>query len=45
VGLVYLSVSDGKKTEVVERRFSGDRDRIRHYASQTALDLVRRRLM
>ncbi len=45
VGLVYLSVSDGKKTEVVERRFGGDRDRIRHYASQTALDLVRRRLM
>jgi len=45
VGLVYLSVSDGKNTEVVERRFSGDRNRIRHYASQTALDLVRRRLM
>jgi nicotinamide-nucleotide amidase len=45
VGLVYLSVSDGKKTEVIERRFGGDRDRIRHYASQTALDLVRRRLM
>jgi len=45
VGLVYLSVSDGKNTEVVERKFGGDRDRIRHYASQTALDLVRRRLM
>ena len=45
VGLVYLSVSDGKNTEVVERRFSGDRERIRQYASQTALDMVRRRLM
>jgi nicotinamide-nucleotide amidase len=45
VGLVYLSVSDGKNTEVAERKFSGDRNRIRHYASQTALDLVRRRLM
>jgi nicotinamide-nucleotide amidase len=45
VGLVYLSVSDGKHTEVVERRFSGDRERIRSYASQTALDMVRRRLM
>ena len=45
VGLVYLSVSNGKSTEVAERRFSGGRDRIRHYASQTALDLVRRRLM
>jgi len=47
VGLVYLSVSDGKNTEVVERKFGGlgDRERIRHYASQTALDLIRRRLM
>jgi len=45
VGLVYVSVSDGKNTEVVERKFGGDRERIRYYASQTALDLVRRRLM
>jgi nicotinamide-nucleotide amidase len=45
VGLVYIGVSDGESTEVVERRFSGDRHRIRSYASQTALDLVRRRLM
>ncbi|HEY0758453.1 MAG TPA: competence/damage-inducible protein A [Acidisarcina sp.] len=45
VGLVYIAVADEKDTEVVERRFSGDRERIRHYASQQALDLVRRRLM
>lgn len=45
VGLVYIAVSDGKKTDVVERRFSGDRERIRSYAAQTALDLVRRKLM
>ncbi|WP_446745723.1 competence/damage-inducible protein A [Silvibacterium acidisoli] len=45
VGLVYIGVSDGKNTEVIERRFSGDRARIRAYASQTALDQVRRRLM
>jgi len=45
VGLVYIGVSDGENTEVVERRFGGDRDRIRHYASQTALDQMRRRLM
>ena len=45
VGLVYISVSDGKTTDVVERRFTGDRGRIRSYASQTALDMVRRRLM
>jgi nicotinamide-nucleotide amidase len=45
VGLVYIGVSDGKKTDVVERRFTGDRERIRSYAAQTALDLIRRRLM
>jgi nicotinamide-nucleotide amidase len=47
VGLVYLSVSDREKTEVIERRFGlfGARERIRHYAAQTALDMVRRRLM
>jgi nicotinamide-nucleotide amidase len=45
VGLVYIGVSDGKKTDVVERKFTGDRDRIRTLAAQTALDLVRRKLM
>jgi nicotinamide-nucleotide amidase len=45
VGLVYIGVSDGETTDVVERRFSGDRSRIRAYAAQTALDLVRRKLM
>jgi nicotinamide-nucleotide amidase len=45
VGLVYIGVSDGKTTDVVERRFSGDRNRVRAYAAQTALDLVRRKLM
>jgi nicotinamide-nucleotide amidase len=45
VGLVYIAVSDGKKNEVVQRRFPGDRERIRRWASQQALDLVRRMLM
>jgi nicotinamide-nucleotide amidase len=45
VGLVYIGVSDGQGTEVVEKKFTGDRHRIRQYASQQALDLVRRRLM
>jgi len=45
VGLVYVGLSDENKTEVVERKFPGDRDRIRHWATQQALDLVRRRLM
>ncbi len=44
VGLVYVAVADGKQTNVVERRFGGDRDHIRAWASQQALDLVRRRL-
>ena len=45
VGLVYHAVSDGKSTDVVERRFPGDRDLIRQWASTQALDLVRRKLM
>jgi nicotinamide-nucleotide amidase len=44
VGLVYAAISDGDQTDVVERRFGGDRDHIRSWASQQALDLVRRRL-
>jgi nicotinamide-nucleotide amidase len=45
VGLVYIAVSDGQKHEIVERRFLGDRERIRRWASQQALDLVRRMMM
>ena len=45
VGLVYVAVTDGKNTEVIEKKFSGDRHRIRHYSAQQALDLLRRRLM
>ena len=45
VGLVYVAVTNGHKQEVVQRRFFGDRDRIRRWASQQALDLVRRMLM
>ena len=44
VGLVYVALSDAQKTEVVERHFRGDRERVRLWASQLALDLVRRRL-
>jgi nicotinamide-nucleotide amidase len=45
VGRVYIAVSDGQKTDVVERTFRGSRERIREWASTQALDLVRRRLM
>ena len=45
VGLVYVAVTNGHKQEVVRRHFLGDRDRVRRWASQQALDLVRRMLM
>ena len=45
VGLVHIAVSDAQKTESVERTFRGDRARVREFATQQALDLVRRRLM
>jgi len=45
VGLVFHALADGKTTDVIERRFPGDRDRVRHWASQQALDMIRRKLM
>jgi nicotinamide-nucleotide amidase len=45
VGLVYIAVSDAQKTDVLERTFRGPRTRVREWAAQQALDLVRRRLM
>jgi nicotinamide-nucleotide amidase len=45
VGLVYFSVADAQKTETFERNFRGPRERVRTWAAQQALDLVRRRLM
>jgi nicotinamide-nucleotide amidase len=44
VGLVYIALSDAQKTESVEKTFHGDRQRIREWAAQQALDLIRRRL-
>ncbi|HEY7404065.1 MAG TPA: competence/damage-inducible protein A [Candidatus Angelobacter sp.] len=45
VGLVFHALADGTNTEVVERKFFGDRDRVRQWATQQALDMVRRKLM
>jgi nicotinamide-nucleotide amidase len=45
VGLVFHALASDGKTEVVERTFAGDRKRIRRFASQQALDMVRRKLM
>ncbi len=44
-GLVFVALADGAKTDVVERKFIGDRERIRHWATQQALDMVRRKLI
>ena len=44
VGLVYIALSDDHKTESLERTFRGDRERVRAWATQQALDLIRRRL-
>jgi len=45
IGLVFHALAGEQGTELVERTFPGDRKRIRWYASQQALDMVRRRLM
>jgi len=45
VGLVYVGLASEGRTEVVERKFPGDRKRIRWFSSQQALDMVRRKLM
>lgn len=44
VGLVFVALADDKESQVVERRYPGDRERIRMWASFTALDMIRRRL-
>jgi nicotinamide-nucleotide amidase len=45
VGLVFHALASESGTEVIKRTFAGDRARIRWFASQQALDMVRRRLM
>jgi nicotinamide-nucleotide amidase len=45
VGLVYVALADDKNNDAVERKYPGDRDRIRHWATQQALDMVRRKLI
>lgn len=45
VGLVYLAISSARGCEVIEKRFSGDRYRVRHMAAQQALDMVRRQFL
>jgi len=48
IGLVYVALSfadDGGVTRVTELNLTGDRERIRLWASQHALELLRRRLL
>jgi nicotinamide-nucleotide amidase len=45
VGLVYIALAGDEGTQVVERNFPGDRKRIRWFASQQALEMIRRALI
>lgn len=45
VGLVFHALASESGTEVLKRNFPGDRQRVRWFASQQALDMVRRKLM
>jgi nicotinamide-nucleotide amidase len=42
VGLVHIALADERGPRERAYRFPGDRERIRQYATQTALDTVRR---
>ena len=44
VGLVFHALASEDGTEVVEKNFPGDRKRIRWFATQQALDMLRRKL-
>jgi nicotinamide-nucleotide amidase len=44
VGATFIGLAGPAGTEVLHRQFLGDRERIRSFASQVALDLLRRRL-
>ena len=44
VGMIYVSLADPAGVITVNRLFASDRERIRHFAGQMALDLLRKRL-
>jgi nicotinamide-nucleotide amidase len=43
VGMVYVSLADAAGCQVLHRQFIGDRPRIRQFATQMALDMLRRK--
>ena len=45
IGLVYIALADGRDTRVKEIHLPGDRERIRWWATQHALELIRRTLL
>ncbi|MGH9433018.1 MAG: competence/damage-inducible protein A [Terriglobia bacterium] len=44
VGLVFIALADAKGTNIREFRFPGNRERVRFWASQAALEMIRRRV-
>jgi nicotinamide-nucleotide amidase len=44
LGLVYIALTDGEDTQVKEIHIPGDRDRVRLWATQHALEMLRRYL-
>ena len=44
IGLVYIALTDGEDTQVKEFLIPGDRDRIRLWSTQHALEMLRRSL-
>jgi nicotinamide-nucleotide amidase len=45
IGLVYIALADGVDTQLKELQLPGDRERIRWWSSQHALELIRRHLL
>ncbi|MES2391655.1 MAG: competence/damage-inducible protein A [Acidobacteriota bacterium] len=45
VGLVFIGLSDGEDTQVKQFQIAGDRDRIRLWSTQYALEMLRRSLL
>lgn len=44
VGLVFIALADERGTQIREFRFPGSRARVRQWASQAALEMIRRRI-
>ncbi|RXH55183.1 competence/damage-inducible protein A [Granulicella sibirica] len=45
IGLVYIALSEGEDTQVKEFQINGDRDRVRFWATQHALEFIRQTLL